>query len=86
MKYTNNREVNERVEDNRENLRQLFVEYLINECDYSRTVAENSDDWREERLDTELLIKFPHHYPKTTNLPFIWLYFQNNENNYQRIN
>lgn len=41
--------VNIRVDENRTALRKLFEDYLVEEWWYTRTAAENSDDWREER-------------------------------------
>lgn len=33
--------------------RKNFEDFLVEECWYSRTIAENCDDWRDERLDKE---------------------------------
>lgn len=42
-----------RTERNYSSLRKDFIEYLVNECDYARQVAENSDDWRDEFIERE---------------------------------
>lgn len=52
----------ERLEKNYEQEREHFVNYLMEECDYSRIVAENTDDWRDEfiRKDYEMYVQtFP---------------------------
>lgn len=74
MQITNKRQINKRIEDNRDNLRKQFEDHLVYECEYSRNTAENCDDWREDWLDTELLITFWSQYKNKTNLPFIWLF------------
>lgn len=39
-----------------DNLRDQFEDYLVDECWYSTFVAQESDDWREERIDNEYAI------------------------------
>jgi hypothetical protein len=34
-------------------LRSEFEQYLINDCDYPMTIAQDVDDWRDERLEKE---------------------------------
>lgn len=46
----------ERCEQNYTNNRENFVNYLIEECDYPMTIAQEVDDWREERLKAEYAI------------------------------
>ena len=44
MQITNKRQINKRIEDNRDNLRKQFEDHLVYECEYSRNTAENCDD------------------------------------------
>lgn len=45
-----------RLESNYEEIHSNYVSHLIEEWGYPRSVAENTDDWRDEYVDSEYKI------------------------------
>lgn len=43
-------------ENNQDKLRSLFEDYLVEECCYSRSAAEESNDWYDTRLKEQFKI------------------------------
>lgn len=43
-------------------VREHFIDFLVDECDYPRYVAEESDDWWEEYRDEEYAIFVANNY------------------------